>query len=247
MRSPDSTGERPANAVVSCADEVALARFAMRLAAALPPRAMLAIEGDLGAGKTTFVKKLAAAVGIDPSGVTSPTFTLVHVHEVPPGAVGSQQPSRLVHIDAYRLTGIDDLRRSAGRRSWQARAGWPWSGPSESLQPCLTNGSASRSRSPGSHRGGSIWRRPAPPSTRRQWLLRRAAAEGHTARLLAGRSQTVAHVRRRSRAFRLPCGPPSPQRPTRARWRSRCAAPPQAVPAPWPRAHRRAACGRPGS
>ena len=123
MRSPDSTGERPANAVVSCADEVAIARFAMRLAAALPPRAMLAIEGDLGAGKTTFVKKLAAAVGIDPSGVTSTTFTLVHVHEVPPGAVGSQQPSRLVHIDAYRLTGIDDLA-TIGWEEIVAGEGW---------------------------------------------------------------------------------------------------------------------------
>ncbi len=123
MPSPDSPTPRPAAAVVSCADEDALARFATRLAAALPPQAMLAIEGDLGAGKTTFVKKLAAAVGIDPTGVTSPTFTLVHVHEVPPAAEGGLRPPRLVHLDAYRLTGIDDLA-TIGWEEMVADAGW---------------------------------------------------------------------------------------------------------------------------
>jgi len=132
MPSTESCGDMPADAVVVCADEQAVAGFATRLAAALPPRAMLAIEGDLGAGKTTFVKHLAAAIGIDPSGVTSPTFTLAHLHEVAPadGAAGDESarsdhasPTRLVHIDAYRLSGLDDLA-TIGWEEFVAGEGW---------------------------------------------------------------------------------------------------------------------------
>ena len=52
------------------------------------------LTGDLGAGKTIFAKGLAAGLGIDPTDVTSPTFTLVNVHE---GRL------RFYHIDLYRL------------------------------------------------------------------------------------------------------------------------------------------------
>jgi tRNA threonylcarbamoyladenosine biosynthesis protein TsaE len=52
------------------------------------------LSGELGAGKTVFAKGLAAALGIDPSDVTSPSFTLINVHE---GRL------RFYHIDLYRL------------------------------------------------------------------------------------------------------------------------------------------------
>jgi tRNA threonylcarbamoyladenosine biosynthesis protein TsaE len=52
------------------------------------------LTGDLGAGKTVFAKGLAAGLGIDPTDVTSPTFTLVNSHE---GRL------RFYHIDLYRL------------------------------------------------------------------------------------------------------------------------------------------------
>jgi tRNA threonylcarbamoyl adenosine modification protein YjeE len=96
---------------VTVPDEAALAPLARRLVAALPPRAFVALEGDLGAGKTTCVKAVAAAMGIDPSEVVSPTFGLIHVHDVP---LTSDQPSpeaptRLVHADLYRLSGTGDL------------------------------------------------------------------------------------------------------------------------------------------
>lgn len=82
-----------------------LESLAKVLAETLPTRAFLALEGDLGAGKTTFVKALAAAAGIDPTEVTSPTFGLVHLHDLPPGGPAP----RLVHADLYRLTGSADL------------------------------------------------------------------------------------------------------------------------------------------
>jgi tRNA threonylcarbamoyladenosine biosynthesis protein TsaE len=53
------------------------------------------LSGDLGAGKTTFCKGVAEALGIDPRRVTSPTYTIVAVHE------GGRIP--FVHADAYRI------------------------------------------------------------------------------------------------------------------------------------------------
>lgn len=74
------------------------------LVAALPPTAFVALRGDLGAGKTTLVKAVAAAAGIDPAEVVSPTFGLIHVHEGPRG--------RLVHADMYRLGSPAELRET---------------------------------------------------------------------------------------------------------------------------------------
>jgi tRNA threonylcarbamoyladenosine biosynthesis protein TsaE len=55
---------------------------------------ILLLDGPLGAGKTIFVKGIAAALGIDPEEVTSPSFTLVNPHK---GRLA------LFHIDLYRL------------------------------------------------------------------------------------------------------------------------------------------------
>ena len=92
-------------------DEAALAPLARRLAAAMPARAFVALEGDLGAGKTTFVKAVAAALGIDPTEVVSPTFGLIHVHDLPAtrDRPMPEGPERLVHADLYRLSGTGDL------------------------------------------------------------------------------------------------------------------------------------------
>ena len=67
--------------------------LAARLAEQLPPDAVLALHGDLGAGKTTFVRGLARAWGIAEA-VTSPTYNLFTIYS------GDRQ---LVHLDAYRL------------------------------------------------------------------------------------------------------------------------------------------------
>jgi tRNA threonylcarbamoyladenosine biosynthesis protein TsaE len=55
---------------------------------------VLLLDGPLGAGKTVFVKGLAAALGIDPEEVTSPSFTLVNPY-------AARLP--LFHLDLYRL------------------------------------------------------------------------------------------------------------------------------------------------
>lgn len=68
--------------------------LAAEFANALSPDAVLALHGDLGAGKTTFVQGLAQGLGVSEA-VTSPTFTLFNVHR------GTK--AQLVHFDAYRL------------------------------------------------------------------------------------------------------------------------------------------------
>jgi tRNA threonylcarbamoyladenosine biosynthesis protein TsaE len=108
----------------ACPNQTVLADFAKRLAAQLPMQVMLAVAGELGAGKTTLIKELAAAIGVDPRGVTSPTFGIVHLYPVPPDARGQRQlPARLVHMDAYRLGGLDDLA-TIGWEELVSAEGW---------------------------------------------------------------------------------------------------------------------------
>lgn len=65
---------------------------------------VLALSGDLGAGKTTFVKNLAAALGLDSADVTSPTFTIMKGYETP-----DAEWEELIHMDAYRIEDIEEL------------------------------------------------------------------------------------------------------------------------------------------
>lgn len=67
--------------------------LAAALAAALPPESTLALHGDLGVGKTTFVQGLARGLGISEA-VTSPTFNIFTLHR---GRIN------LLHLDAYRI------------------------------------------------------------------------------------------------------------------------------------------------
>jgi tRNA threonylcarbamoyladenosine biosynthesis protein TsaE len=71
------------------------------VAARLPCGGVVALSGELGAGKTTFVQGLAHALGVQRQ-VTSPTFTLV-------GEYRGANRRQLVHMDLYRLQTPDDL------------------------------------------------------------------------------------------------------------------------------------------
>lgn len=64
----------------------------------------MALEGDLGSGKTTFVKALAKALGVAKE-ITSPTFVLMKKYDI---VDSKQNISSLVHIDCYRMESIED-------------------------------------------------------------------------------------------------------------------------------------------
>lgn len=74
------------------------ADVARELAAALKAGDVILLSGNLGAGKTAFVRGLASGLGIDPEDVSSPTFTLVHEYR------GGRLT--LYHADLYRLERI---------------------------------------------------------------------------------------------------------------------------------------------
>lgn len=65
---------------------------------------MVALHGDLGAGKSTFVRAVARELGITEK-VVSPTFNIMKIYKCERGPL-----SHLVHIDAYRLKGEKDLK-----------------------------------------------------------------------------------------------------------------------------------------
>jgi tRNA threonylcarbamoyladenosine biosynthesis protein TsaE len=71
------------------------------LASHLRPGDVVLLQGELAAGKTTFVKAVASAMG-SPAEVTSPTFTLAHFYPVEQGTI--------LHVDAYRLEGSREYR-----------------------------------------------------------------------------------------------------------------------------------------
>lgn len=65
-----------------------------KIAGELKPGDVVCLKGDLGAGKTHFVKGMAAGLSIDPNSVQSPTYTLIHEYK-------GRLP--LYHFDCYRM------------------------------------------------------------------------------------------------------------------------------------------------
>lgn len=93
--------------------EVETAAVARELATTLHAGSVLLLSGNLGAGKTAFVRGLATGLGVDPEEVSSPTFTLIHEYR------GGRLT--LYHVDLYRLDraatadlGLEELGVSNG-------------------------------------------------------------------------------------------------------------------------------------
>jgi tRNA threonylcarbamoyladenosine biosynthesis protein TsaE len=106
-----------AGVVTASAEETR--HLAAELARELPPDSTLALHGNLGVGKTTFVQGLARGLGIAEQ-VTSPTFNIFTLH---------RGRTTLLHLDAYRLENprqVDDLLLSDFMLSpWCLAVEWP--------------------------------------------------------------------------------------------------------------------------
>jgi len=100
--------------------EAETASVASALAATLVAGDVILLSGNLGAGKTAFVRALAEGLGIDAEDVSSPTFTLVHEYR------GGRLT--LYHVDLYRLEkaatddlGLEELHRGVLAIEWPDR------------------------------------------------------------------------------------------------------------------------------
>lgn len=83
-------------------DEEALEDLAARVAGELEPGDVVVLSGEVGAGKTTFVRAAARALGVR-GRVTSPTYQFARGYE---GEIGGR-PVTVNHLDLYRLDGIE--------------------------------------------------------------------------------------------------------------------------------------------
>jgi tRNA threonylcarbamoyladenosine biosynthesis protein TsaE len=99
--SPMQPSDPPAGLRLSLPDEAATAALAERLAPCVGPGLVVHLSGDLGVGKTTFVRALLRRLGVT-GRVRSPTFTLLEPYNLPSFAV--------YHFDFYRFTDPEEWR-----------------------------------------------------------------------------------------------------------------------------------------
>jgi len=78
-------------------------KFAQQIASGLKPGSVLALYGDLGAGKTTFTQFLAHALGVAKT-PTSPTFVIMRSYPLP------NTKEQLHHLDLYRINSAADIK-----------------------------------------------------------------------------------------------------------------------------------------
>jgi len=83
-------------------DEAGLGALAVRVASCLVPGDVVVLRGEVGAGKTTFVRSAARPLGIRET-VTSPTYQFARAYQ---GRAGGR-PVTVNHLDLYRLEGLD--------------------------------------------------------------------------------------------------------------------------------------------
>ena len=102
MTEATTTAHGAPTRTVGAATGDAMRALGRDLAALTRPGDLLILSGPLGAGKTTFTQGLGEGLGVRGS-VTSPTFVISRIH---PSLVGGPA---LVHVDAYRLSGADEI------------------------------------------------------------------------------------------------------------------------------------------
>ena len=104
--------EVPKREIKSLEELHAFAEEFLRKLTALPAKnsaTLVLLSGELGSGKTAFTKEVASLLGIKET-ITSPTFILEKIYQIPSGSLARERFSALVHIDAYRLERPEELK-----------------------------------------------------------------------------------------------------------------------------------------
>jgi tRNA threonylcarbamoyladenosine biosynthesis protein TsaE len=113
--------------IFEATDEADTVALGAALAECLPPRAVVALIGALGAGKTRLVQAVAAAAGVDPREVMSPTFVLIHEYQ-------GRLP--IYHFDTYRLRDEDEFLQ-LGPEEYFERPAWTFIEWADRVERCL--------------------------------------------------------------------------------------------------------------
>jgi tRNA threonylcarbamoyladenosine biosynthesis protein TsaE len=121
---PDPVSPTFRSGAIETASEAETQRAGEQLGRQLARGSVVLLYGDLGAGKTAFVRGMARGLGADPEDVSSPTFTIMQEYA---GANAT-----LYHVDLYRLEpaeiedlGLDDLVESHGVVAIEWADRWP--------------------------------------------------------------------------------------------------------------------------
>lgn len=108
---------------ISMANESQTLALGQRLAKLLQPGDVVALYGDLGAGKTTFSRGLIQALLGDDMEVPSPTYTLVQTYETPTTAIWHFDLYRIKHPEELYELGFDDALQDIALIEWPDHAG----------------------------------------------------------------------------------------------------------------------------
>lgn len=147
---------------VFLADPLATEALAAALAASQPARAVVFLEGDLGAGKSSLARAWLRALGVR-GAIKSPTYTLIERYPLPAGEAA--------HLDLYRLAGAAELdflgldELAAEAALWLVE--WPERGQGGLLAPDLrvrlaVDGAGRRARLEATSPAGEAWLGRAP-------------------------------------------------------------------------------------
>ena len=120
------------NHVLRLADTAATEALGRALATTLPEQAVVYLEGDLGAGKTTLARALLQSLGVR-GAVRSPTYTLIERYTPPSGDVAHLDLYRIADPEELYFLGLDDLATSV--RLWLIE--WPERGRGALPRPDL--------------------------------------------------------------------------------------------------------------
>jgi len=130
--------------VIETSNEADTAAAGQRLAATLPPGSVVLLTGQLGAGKTAFVRGMARGLGASSDDVSSPTFTLIQEYR------GGR--STLYHVDLYRLQpveigdlGLDELMAGEDVVAIEWAERWP-ARPADAIEVAIADEGEDRRR-----------------------------------------------------------------------------------------------------